>query len=159
MAHCIECNAKIPWFKRRSSIYCSPSCEGEARARAVEGELRLIARIEAQRDSEASIARHLERARLEQEAEGLLRKTSDIVRRADAAACPCPKCGSAWEEQQGKGSFGRNKGRCLRCGFHAEFIAILDCSHCQCHSLVLETEDEARCPRCKSRPRRGRQIA
>lgn len=159
MAHCIECNSKIAWFKRRSSVYCSAECEGEARARAVLGELQVLARIEAERDSQASIDRHSERIRLETEAENLLRKTSDIVRTADAAARPCPKCGSAWEEQQGMGSFGRNKGRCHRCGFQAEFIAILDCAHCQCHSLVVETDDEARCPRCKSRPRLGRQIA
>src|SRR5258708_10743066 len=158
MAYCVECNSRIAWFKR-SSIYCGPQCEGEARARAVVGELKLLAQIEAERDSQASIDRLAERERLEREDESLLRKTSEIVRRADAAARPCPKCGSAWEEQQGGGRFGRNKGRCLRCGFQAEFIAIVDCGHCQCRSLVVETEDEARCPRGKSRPRGGRHSA
>ena len=39
------------------------------------------------------------------------------------------------------------------------FVSIEQCSHCMCHSLVVESLDDARCPRCKSRPRRRRQIA
>lgn len=160
MTRCLECNSKIGWLRKRvEDVYCSEACRDDARDRARRQELQLIARIEAERDMLAASERLRERERLEHEAASVLRTTSDIVKKADASGAPCPKCGLPWAEESGAGSFGRTRGHCGRCGFQAQFIAIEDCVHCRCHSLVVESEDDARCPRCKSRPRRRRQIA
>lgn len=160
MDRCLECNSKIGWLKKRvEEVYCSERCCDEARDRSRKRELQLIAQIEADREALAVAERLRERERLEHEAASVLRTTSDIVKKGDASRAPCPKCGLPWAEEHGVGSFGRTRGHCGRCGFQAEFITVEVCLHCRCSSLVVESEDDARCPRCKSRPRRRRQIA
>lgn len=158
MTRCLECNSRIGWLKKRvESVYCSESCRDVARDRAFRRELQLMAQIESERDVMAASERARERDRLEQDARMVT--SSDVVTKGTPSGASCPKCGSGWVEEQGAGAFGRNRGHCARCGFHAEFISIEACLHCRCHSLVIESSDDARCPRCKSRPRRRRQIA
>lgn len=160
MARCLECGSRIGWLKRPvASVYCSGRCRDAARAKIAALEAELLARLEAEHESLAAIDRLKERDRLESEAAFLLRTESEIVRKGPGPGAPCPKCGAEWKEVPGGGQFGRTRGQCVPCGFQAEFLVIEKCPHCRCHSLVVETEDDARCPRCKSRPRRQRQIA
>jgi hypothetical protein len=156
---CLQCDKKIGWLKRPvEDNYCSVDCRDRAaeaaalrkRERTLELETELIAR-------EAEV-RGRERERLEIEA-AMLRGKSEIVLKPVPAESPCPKCGSVWSQASGAGSMGRHLGECGTCGFRAEFIAIESCRNCRGHSLIIESQDDARCPRCKSRPRRRRQIA
>ena len=156
MATCLECEVKIGWLKKPvEGVYCSEACR-EASLRAASERER--------RGTAARIAEALaeERTRLEREAAAALRASnpvSEVVLKAPAGQLPCPKCSAPWAAVQGGGRFGRHRGDCARCGFSAEFIAVEACPNCRCASLVVESEDDARCPRCKSRPRRRRQIA
>ena len=160
MVRCLECSAKIGWLRRPvSGLYCSARCRDSARAKVERLENELLSRLAAEHESLAAVERLKELNRLESDAASLLRMTSEVVRKGAGGRSHCPKCSEQWEEVQGGGSFGKNRGRCTHCGFSAEFLKIEDCPHCRCHSLVVETEDDARCPRCKSRPRRQRQIA
>jgi hypothetical protein len=157
--NCLQCDKKIGWLKRPvEGSYCSVDCRDRAleaasarkRERALELEAELIER-------EAEV-RAKERERLEIEA-AMLRGKSEIVLKPVPAESPCPKCGGVWSQASGAGSMGRHLGECGACGFRAQFIAIESCPNCRCHSLIIESQDDARCPRCKSRPRRRRQIA
>ncbi|HEX7670291.1 MAG TPA: hypothetical protein VF395_11935 [Polyangiaceae bacterium] len=159
MRTCIQCDKKIGFLKKPvDGGYCSTACRDAAleesllreRERALFQEEELI-RLEAEE-------RAVERERLEIEA-ARLRGTSDVVLRPDLTREPCPKCGQNWKQIHGGGRFGKYRGECSSCGFEAEFVAIEQCANCRCHSLIVESQDDARCPRCKSRPRRRRQIA
>ena len=152
---CLQCNKGIGWLKRPvDGSYCSADCrdrsleEAAHRKREIEAEL-------IQREAEV---RAKDRERLESEA-AMLRGKSEIVLKPVPAESPCPKCGGVWSQASGAGSMGRHLGECGACGFRAEFVAIENCPNCRCHSLIIESQDDARCPRCKSRPRRRRQIA
>ena len=159
MRRCVQCESKIQFLKRPvDGLYCSAECRDraleESLARAAERamlEEAALIRLEAEE-------RARERERLEIEA-ARLRGTSDVVLRPDLATSPCPKCGRTWHFVHGGGSLGRCRGDCPSCGLEAEFMTIEQCPNCRCHSLIVESQDDARCPRCKSRPRRRRQIA
>jgi hypothetical protein len=156
---CLECERKIGWTKKPvEGLYCSESCRDEANAATERQRVADAARFAAASVVRESELHAGERERLEIEA-ALLRGTSDVVLRPNLSQSPCPKCGAPWNHAQGGGALGRNRGECGHCGFRADFVAIESCPHCRCFSLVVESEHDARCPRCKSRPRRGRQIA
>lgn len=150
---CLQCDKKIGWLKRPiDGSYCSEECRDLAAEELRRREQAMYARIEA----EAFVR---ERERLEVEA-AMLRQQSEVVRRPTLAqGSSCPKCGAPWKHVHGGGSLGRDRGDCASCGFHAEFLGIEQCPNCRCISLLVESQDDARCPRCKSRPRRRRQIA
>jgi hypothetical protein len=159
MRNCLHCDRKFGFLKKPvDGVYCTTTCRDEALEASLlrEREVALLREEEAIR-AEAE-QRATERERLEIEA-ARLRGTSDVVLRPDLKAMPCPKCGNNWRHMHGSGAFGRDRGECPSCGFKAEFIAIETCSNCRCLSLIVESQDDARCPRCKSRPRRRRQIA
>ena len=151
--HCLQCDKKIGWLKKPiDGSYCSDACRDAALEELRQLEQSRLARIEA----DAFVR---ERERLEVEA-AMLRAQSEIVRRPTLAHdSACPKCGAPWKHVHGGGSLGRDRGDCSSCGFQAEFIGIEQCPNCRCVSLLVESQDDARCPRCKSRPRRRRQIA
>lgn len=152
---CLQCNNKIGWLKRPvDESYCSVECRDRSLAEAAQRKREIEAEL-IQREAEV---RAKERERLEIEA-AMLRGKSEIVLKPVPAESPCPKCGSVWSQASGAGSMGRHLGECGSCGFRAEFVAIESCPNCRCHSLIIESQDDARCPRCKSRPRRRRQIA
>jgi hypothetical protein len=159
MRACIHCDKKIGLLKRAvDGAYCSAACRDGALAEAQLRDREDARQREAQLIRRESEERAIERERLEIEA-ALLRGTSDVMLRPDLTSAPCPKCGHSWHQVPGGGALGRNRGECPSCGLNAEFIAIEQCSNCRCHSLIVESPDDARCPRCKSRPRRRRQIA
>lgn len=159
MRRCVHCDRKIGFLKRPvDGLFCSVECSESALAEAREREYQRALWEEAEFERAQAERRAAERERLEQEA-ARLRGTSDVVLRPDLDQAPCPKCGDSWRLSRGGGKFGRDRGECPGCGFQAEFLSVEQCHNCRCHSLVVESEDDARCPRCKSRPRRRRQIA
>lgn len=159
MRACTHCNKKIGFLRRPvDGAYCSTTCrDGALELLLLQERENALAREEEMSRLEAS-ERAAQREQLEIEA-ARLRGTSDVVLRPDLTAAPCPKCGHNWSQVLGGGVCGRSRGECASCGFAAEFVAIEQCSNCRCHSLIIESQDDARCPRCKSRPRRRRQIA
>jgi hypothetical protein len=157
--NCLHCDKKIRWLKRPvEGLYCSEPCRDEAHEESLRALREEAARQEAEFDAIEADFRASERERLEIEA-ALLRGRSEIVLRPGVSGTPCPACNGEWTVMQGGGSFGKSLGRCGQCDFRAEFLSVDGCPNCRCHSLVVESEDDARCPRCKSRPRRRRQIA
>lgn len=159
MRACIQCDKKIGFLRKPvDGAYCSIACSDAALEESLLREREHAIFQEAELTRQESEERALERERLEIEA-ARLRGTSDVVLRPDLTAAPCPKCGHNWHQVHGGGAFGRHRGECPGCGLAAEFVAIEQCSNCGCHSLIVESQDDARCPRCKSRPRRRRQIA
>lgn len=151
--HCLQCEKKIGWLKKPvDGSYCSEECRAVAMEEMRARELEELARLEADAFSR-------ERERLEIEA-AMLRAQSEVVRIPSIAEnSACPRCNAPWKHVHGGGSLGRDRGDCANCGFHAEFLGIEQCPNCRCTSLLVESQDDARCPRCKSRPRRRRQIA
>jgi hypothetical protein len=159
MGHCLHCDKRIGFLKKPvDGAYCSTQCRDAALEQMFARERDDARTRELAFEAQQAEMRERERERLETEA-AAIRGKSDVVQRPTPSDTPCPKCGSGWTAMIGGGSMGRNRGRCGRCGFGAEFVAIEDCPNCRCHSLVVESDDDARCPRCKSRPRRRRQIA
>jgi hypothetical protein len=157
--NCVHCDKKIGWFKRPvDDTFCSEQCRDQAAEALARRKHEQVLAIEDELARREAETRAEERERLEIEA-AMLRGKSEIVRKPVPAESPCPKCGSTWSQASGAGSMGRHLGECGTCGFRAEFIAIESCPNCRCHSLIVESQDDARCPRCKSRPRRRRQIA
>ncbi len=156
---CLHCEKKIGWLKNPvDGLYCTPLCRDEARQELTLRQREATMRLDAEFEDRDAALRAKERERLEIEA-ALLRGKSEVVVRPDVVQSPCPKCGAPWNHRHGAGGFGRNVGECPGCGFRAEFISIEHCPNCRSHSLIVESQDDARCPRCKSRPRRRRQIA
>ncbi len=156
---CVHCEKKIGWLKKPvEGSYCSELCRDGAREQADRRQHATAVLLEAELAAREAEQRALERERLEIEA-AMLRGRSEVVLKPSCAQFPCPKCGAAWNQSPGAGALGRQLGECQHCGFRAEFIAIESCPNCRCHSLIIESPDDARCPRCKSRPRRRRQIA
>jgi hypothetical protein len=157
--NCLHCEKKISWLKKPvDDVYCSAECRDVAFEEMLERRREENARLEATIEAEAAAERSRERERLEYEA-ARLRGISEVVRRPVIGESPCPKCDAPWGYVPGGGALGRHLGECSRCGFRAEFVAIENCPNCRCHSLIVESQDDARCPKCKSRPRRRRQIA
>jgi predicted Zn-ribbon and HTH transcriptional regulator len=150
---CLQCDKKIGWLKKPvDGSYCSEECRAAAMEEMRWREQETLARLEAEELSR-------ERERLEIEA-AMLRQQSEVVRRPSLAQnSDCPKCSAPWRHVHGGGKLGRDRGECSSCGFQAEFLGIEQCPNCRCISLLVESQDDARCPRCKSRPRRRRQIA
>jgi hypothetical protein len=156
--NCLHCGKKISWLKKPvDGVYCTNECRDESFEDMIRKRLE-VQRVEATLEAAEAEERARERERLETEA-AMLRGISEVVRKPLLTESPCPKCDGPWRRVQGAGSFGRDVGECASCGFSAEFIAIEHCPNCRCHSLVVESQDDARCPKCKSRPRRRRQIA
>jgi hypothetical protein len=165
MARCVRCDRKIGWLRRAvDGCYCSTACRRASHLDELE---RLRAEAAQRGAEEDGFSRGLAvdpeersriRVKLELEA-AVLRAKAEIARREAEEGPRCPKCGAGWSERRGAGAQGRDHGACGACGFAAEFVAIEQCPNCGCGSLVVESEDDARCPRCKSRPRRRRQIA
>jgi hypothetical protein len=156
---CLHCGKKVGWLKKPvDGLYCGVRCRDGAQEEA------LRRRHAEDLAREASLAafeaehRAIERERLEIEA-ATLRGKSEIVLKPNLAHTPCPKCGSDWDRRPGRGALGHDMGECRHCAYRADFISIETCPNCRCQSLVVESLDDARCPRCKSRPRRRRQIA
>jgi len=151
--HCLQCDKKIGWLKKPvDGSYCSDECRDVAME-----ELRVREEEAFSRLRTDAFAR--ERERLEVEA-AMLRAQSEVVRRPTLAHdSACPKCAAPWKHVHGGGKLGRDRGECPSCGLQAEFLGIEQCPNCRCISLLVESQDDARCPRCKSRPRRRRQIA
>jgi hypothetical protein len=159
MRRCLHCDRKIGFLRKPvDGVFCSIDCHDRAIYEAREREYQRAIEEEAALERDDALYRAEERERLENEA-ARLRATSDVVLRPDLDQAPCPKCGDKWRLIRGGGSFGRDRGHCPSCGFHSEFLSIEHCENCRCTSLVVESDDDARCPRCKSRPRRRRQIA
>ena len=159
MGHCLHCEKRIGFLKKPvDGEYCSAKCRDGAKELSLAREQAAAIARDAEHEQREREFHANERERLEIEAV-MLRGKSDVVPRPTPSDSPCPKCSSSWTVMVGSGTLGRHRGRCARCGFGAEFVAIEDCPNCRCHSLVVESDDDARCPRCKSRPRRRRQIA
>jgi hypothetical protein len=159
MRNCLHCDKKIGFLKKPvDGVYCTTTCRDDALAQLLLREREMAFLREEQMMREEAVEHAGVRECLEIEA-ARLRGTSDVVLRPDLNATPCPKCGGNWHHLHGGGALGRDRGKCPSCGLEAEFIAIETCANCRCHSLIVESEDDARCPRCKSRPRRRRQIA
>lgn len=159
VTNCLHCEKKISWLKRPvEGLYCSEACRDEAYEHSLRALREEAERQEAELEALEAEFRASERERLEIEA-AMLRGRSEIVLRPGMSGTPCPGCGGEWTVMQGGGAFGKSLGECGPCGFKAEFLCIEGCPNCRCHSLVVESQDDARCPRCKSRPRRRRQIA
>jgi hypothetical protein len=157
--NCLHCGGKIGWLKKAiDDVYCSVECREEAIEEMLRRRHEDALRTEALIEAEAAEERNRERERLETAA-AHLRGVSDVVRRPSIGQEPCPKCAAPWNHMHGAGALGRSLGECGHCGFRAEFLSIDACPNCRCHSLIVESPDDARCPRCKSRPRRRRQIA
>jgi hypothetical protein len=102
-----------------------------------------------------TVRRREERMRLEAEA-ALLRSVSSACYVGESSLSRCPRCDGHWHVHSGPGG---SHGKCGCCGFDAMFVAIEECPHCESQSLVVESDDEARCPRCRNHPRRARQVA
>ncbi|HVU00834.1 MAG TPA: hypothetical protein VHE30_03750 [Polyangiaceae bacterium] len=159
MRRCIHCDRRLHLFSRRvDELYCSEECREAELEEAREREWERALAEEAEYERFEAMLRAEERERLEYAA-ACLREKSDVILRPDLEQVPCPKCGAGFRLSRGGGSFGRDRGECPGCHFQADFLAIEECPNCRCTSLVVETLDDARCPRCKSRPRRRRQIA
>lgn len=180
--YCLQCSAKIGLFKKPiEGVYCSPLCrdaaaeeqarlEQQARQRGEEQ-----ARLAAQAPQPATVevagatapapAPAPQAQQLVAAAPAFTAPSrpppaapseSGVVARAPTGTEPCPKCGSPWNQTPGGGSFGRDRGECPWCGFSAEYIAVEPCDNCRCRSVIVVSADEARCAKCKSRPRRRR---
>jgi ubiquitin C-terminal hydrolase len=160
MSQCLHCEKRIGFLKKPvDGAYCSDQCRDQAVEKLFAKERDDARAREAIAEVQDREVRMRERERLEYEA-AMLRGKSDVVPRPTSSeTSPCPKCSSPWTTMAGAGALGTCRGRCGRCGFSAEFVAIEQCPNCRCQSLVVESDDDARCPRCKSRPRRRRQIA
>lgn len=143
--HCIWCNRMLD-DTESASAYCSDACRVEAIRKLLRRE-----RFKAMRHE--SIRRREERMRLEAEA-ALLRSLSSGCFVNQSSLSHCPRCDGHWHVHSGSESHGK-----CRCGFEATFVAIEECPHCESQSLVVQSDDEARCPRCKNHPRRARQVA
>jgi hypothetical protein len=158
--NCVQCDKRIGFLKKPvDGSYCSTECRDLALEKLLAKERDDALTRSAVADAHERELRMRERERLEYEA-AMLRGKSDVVPRPTSSeTTPCPKCSSPWTTMAGAGALGKTRGRCGRCGFTAEFVTIEQCTNCRCQSLVVESEDDARCPRCKSRPRRRRQIA
>ena len=156
---CLQCENKIGWLKRPvEGSFCSDQCREKSLEEAAVRRRESALALEAELMLREAEMRAKERERLEIEA-AMLRGKSEIVLKPVPSESPCPKCGGVWSQASGAGSMGRHLGECASCNFRAEFIAIESCPNCRCQSLIIESQDDARCPRCKSRPRRRRQIA
>jgi hypothetical protein len=145
--HCIWCNREIG-LQSAGSAYCSDACRVEAIRKLLRRE-----RFKAMRHE--TVRRREERQRLEAEA-ALLRSLSNGCFVDESSLSRCPKCDGGWQVHT---TAGVSHGRCGCCGFHSSFVAIEECPHCESQSLVVESSDEARCPRCRNHPRRARQVA
>ncbi len=151
--NCLHCQKKLGWFKKPvEEIYCSELCRDAAMEE-------MLIRHQQEAEQREAEERARERERLEMEAAMLRGKSEVVLKPTVGMRTPCPKCGGSWRHVHGGGGFGRDRGECSSCGFRSDFIAIEQCPNCRCLSLVVESQDDARCPRCKSRPRRRRQIA
>lgn len=147
--HCIWCNRQLAAnAEPDASAYCSDSCRVEAIRKLLRRE-----RFKAMRHEKAR--RQEERKRLEAEA-ALLRSLTNGCSVVESSLSKCPRCDGNWHVHT---SSSHSSGSCGCCGFRASFVAIEECPHCESQSLVVETVDEARCPRCKNHPRRARQVA
>jgi hypothetical protein len=145
--HCIWCNRRLD-ESEMGSAYCSDACRVEAIRKLLRRE-----RFKAMRHE--TVRRREERQRLEAEA-ALLRSLSDACYVGGPSLSKCPRCEGNWHVHAAPGL---SSGSCGCCGFKATFSAIEECPHCESQSLVVESHDEARCPRCKNHPRRARQVA
>lgn len=147
--HCIWCNRQLgAGPESESSAYCSDVCRVEAIRKLLRRE-----RFKAMRHEK--IRREEERKRLEAEA-ALLRSLSSNCVVTESSLTKCPRCEGNWHVHSGSS---RSSGACGCCGFRAMFVAIEECPHCESQSLVVESADDAKCPRCKNHPRRVRQVA
>ena len=144
---CVHCEKKIGLFKKPiEGIYCSADCSNAAR-------------VEQARQAKEAEQRALEQARLDSEADGERAHSGVIAKAARELLGQCPKCSHDWKYVPGAGSAGLDVGECGHCGFTAEFLAIEACENCRTPSMVVRSEHDARCPKCKSRPNRSRQSA
>src|SRR5436190_11629664 len=143
--HCIWCNRALE-DSESASAYCSDACRVEAIRKLLRRE-----RFKAMRHE--TVRRREERQRLEAEA-ALLRSISNGCFVGESSVSRCPRCDGNWHVHTASSG---SSGRCGCCGFEASFVAIEECPHCESQSLVVESVDEARCPRCKNHPRRARQ--
>jgi len=156
---CVQCNRRVGWLRRPvDGLYCGAECRAAAILESHRRQQAEEERLEAESLAREAHQRLRERERLEIEA-ARLRGTSDVVPRPVLGEAPCPRCESPWSHTPGGGTMGRHLGHCGSCGFEAQFLAIEACPNCRSSSLVVESQDDARCPRCKSHPRRRRQIA
>lgn len=147
--HCIWCNRDIDLASQAAgSAYCSDGCRVEAIRKLLRRE-----RFKAMRHER--LHREAERKRLEAEA-ALLRSLSDTCFVGESSLTKCPRCDGVWHVHAASSL---SSGSCGCCGFHATFVAIEECPHCESQSLIVESVDEAKCPRCKNHPRRARQVA
>ncbi len=147
--HCIWCNRQLgEGSESESSAYRSDACRVEAIRKLLRRE-----RFKAMRHEK--VRREEERKRLEAEA-ALLRSLGNACVVAESSVTKCPRCDGNWHVHGGSS---RSTGACGCCGFRTTFVAIEECPHCEEQSLVVESADDAKCPRCKNHPRRVRQVA
>jgi hypothetical protein len=147
--HCIWCNRRLEALpESHASAYCSDACRVEAIRKLLRRE-----RFKAMKHE--TVRRREERKRLEAEAALLLSLTSQCYV-SESSSSKCPRCDENWHVHAAPGL---SSGSCGCCGFKATFTSIEECPHCESPSLVVESHDEARCPRCKNHPRRARQVA
>ncbi len=136
---CIQCNTKIGFFKSPiEGVYCTYDCRNDARREMEDNQRK-------SRELEIAAKRHAEEERAES------RRSEQLSQAAQAKKSACPKCSEAWSYVQGGGAMGLDVGDCIKCGFSAEFLGIERCPHCHCESLVMQSDDSAKCPRCKYR--------
>ena len=147
--HCIWCNRELGAVSESSgSAYCSDACRVEAIRKLLRRE-----RFKAMRHE--TIRRREERQRLEAEA-ALLLALGGSCQVNESSLSRCPRCDGNWHVHSVSGS---SHGHCGCCGLDTPFVAIEECPHCESQSLIVESDEEARCPRCKNHPRRARQVA
>ena len=134
---CIQCSQKIGFFKSPiEGVYCSYDCRNDARAE--------IERAQSENLALEAAARR----QAEQEAEE--RRRSETVLKAEfAKASHCPKCEKPWSLVQGGGAMGLDVGDCASCGFSSEFLRVDKCPNCHSDSLVIQSGETGKCPRCK----------
>lgn len=135
---CVQCEKKIGLFKTPiEGIYCSYECRDAGKKAIVDSTRRAgEAKVEAERAAAEARAQEAEAAKRAAEAE--------------AVKHACPKCGRPWSYREGGGAGGLNAGKCDKCSFSADFVAVEKCPTCTCMSLVVD-DHGARCPRCKFR--------
>lgn len=133
---CIQCDSKIGVFRTAlEGVYCSVACRDA---------------------SHAAIAR---RAVLPPDPQpSRPRLHSERVPKAHVHGV-CPKCEREWSVAPGAGPLGAHAGQCRWCGYGATFVAIERCATCRSTSLVMETPEDGRCPRCKTRAGRYRRLS
>jgi hypothetical protein len=150
-ARCAWCNRNFDsTVAGEHGVYCSTECHSESVLHLLRRERHSIARHD-------SFLRAAERFRLENEAARL--RSARRAAESKGKHAHCPKCSAEWCCSAVSGAPARHRGECSHCGFAAEFVAIEQCPHCEDHSLLIVSADTARCPRCKSQPRRQRQVA